>query len=137
MHLVKFCQYDSKYLTILTNLSKKHRIIQLFLQTNILICLNDTDRESEIIISSKRDKKRNCSIWEKKDIRNFFWKIGERRKLFDTIWYYLIQKKMSKLNKYFIKKNVSWFVFPDMFLRPSEVTIMGFKESVREKWKGV
>ena len=135
MHLVKFCQYDSKYLTILTNLSKKHRIIQLFLQTNILICLNDTDRESEIIISSKRDKKRNCSIWEKKIFAIFFWKIGEKRKLFDTIWYLI--KKMSKINKYFIKKNVSWFVFPDMFLSSSEVTIMGFKGSVREKWKGV
>ena len=135
MHLVKFCQYDSKYLTILTNLLKKHRIIQLFLQTNILICLNDTDRESEIIISSKRDKKRNCSIWEKKIFAIFFWKIGEKMKLFDTIWYLI--KKMSKINRYFIKKNVSWFVFPDMFLSSSEVTIMGFKGSLREKWKGV
>ena len=78
MHLVKFCQYDSKYLTILTNLSKKHRIIQLFLQTNILICLNDTDRESEIIISSKRDKKRNCSIWEKRYSQFFFEKSGKK-----------------------------------------------------------
>ena len=68
MHLVKFCQYDSKYLTILTNLLKKHRIIQLFLQTNILICLNDTDRESEIIISSKKE----IVLFEKKRYSQFF-----------------------------------------------------------------
>lgn len=53
MHLVKFCQYDSKYLSSFTNLLKKHRFLQLFLQTNMLICLKSEKEGHYLILDQK------------------------------------------------------------------------------------